>query len=109
MCSNTNTNDLGLTDASCSCGTHAHNSAGATVTGVGLTTHTYEVSGMTCGHCVSSVTEEVSRLDGVSKVDVQLVPGGASLLTVLSAVELDRGAVAAAIDEAGYALAAEPQ
>ena len=107
MCT-TNKNDLGLTDASCSCGSdshsHSHGSADAAVVGAGLTTNTYEVTGMTCGHCVSSVTEEVSRLDGVTNVDVQLVTGGASRVTVSSSDVLDRETVAAAIDEAGYEL-----
>ena len=105
MCT-TNKNDLGLTDASCSCGSdsHSHGSADAAVVGAGLTTNTYEVTGMTCGHCVSSVTEEVSRLDGVTNVDVQLVTGGASRVTVSSTDVLDRETVAAAIDEAGYEL-----
>ncbi|WP_277870967.1 heavy-metal-associated domain-containing protein [Cryobacterium sp. Hh11] len=70
-------------------------------------TRTYEVSGMTCGHCVSSVTAEVSRLSGVKSVDVQLVVGGASRVTVSSTDALDRAAVAAAIDEAGYDLASD--
>ena len=107
MCT-TNKNDLGLTDASCSCGSdshsHSHGSADAAVVGAGLTTNTYEVTGMTCGHCVSSVTEEVSRLDGVTNVDVELVTGGASRVTVSSSDVLDRETVAAAIDEAGYEL-----
>ena len=107
MCT-TNKNDLGLTDASCSCGSdsdsHSHGSADTAVVGAGLTTNTYEVTGMTCGHCVSSVTEEVSRLDGVTNVDVELVTGGASRVTVSSSDVLDRETVAAAIDEAGYEL-----
>jgi copper chaperone len=40
------------------------------------TTTTYSVTGMTCSHCVAAVTEEVSRLDGVSAVDIDLNPGG---------------------------------
>ncbi|WP_276309402.1 heavy-metal-associated domain-containing protein [Cryobacterium aureum] len=71
--------------------------------------HTYEVSGMTCGHCVFSVTEEVSRVDGVKNVDVQLIVGGASRVTVSSTDALDHEAVAAAIDEAGYALMSVPR
>jgi copper chaperone CopZ len=63
------------------------------------------VTGMTCGHCVSSVTEELSELAGVQGVDVALVKGGVSTVTVTSAQPLDDAAVRAAIDEAGYALA----
>ena len=62
------------------------------------------VSGMTCGHCVSSVTEELSAIDGVENVVVELNVGGASKVTVASSAALDREAVHAAIDEAGYEL-----
>jgi copper chaperone len=65
---------------------------------------TYEVSGMTCSHCVMSVTEEVSQLDGVREVRVDLIAGGVSTVTVDSTDVLDRDAVAAAVDEAGYQL-----
>lgn len=67
----------------------------------------YGVSGMTCGHCVGSVTTEVGRLAGAENVTVDLVPGGVSTVSVESAAPLDREAVAAAIDEAGYELVAE--
>ncbi|WP_432541008.1 heavy-metal-associated domain-containing protein [Kineococcus sp. SYSU DK002] len=62
----------------------------------------FGVSGMTCGHCVAAVTEEVSALPGVESVHVDLVAGGTSTLTITSASPLDRSAVAAAVDEAGY-------
>ena len=72
-----------------------------------MTTTTYVVSGMTCEHCVHAVTEELSALQGVSRVQVDLVPGGQSLVTVTSEAELSEHAVAAALDEAGdYRLAA---
>ena len=61
----------------------------------------YTVTGMTCGHCASSVTEELSELPGVTDVAVDL-PTGA--VTVTSATELDRSSVAAAVTEAGYQL-----
>jgi copper ion binding protein len=67
-----------------------------------MTETTYQVQGMTCGHCVSAVTEELTRLDGVSEVQVDLAGGR---VTVASAAPLARDAVAAAIDEAGYELA----
>ena len=70
-----------------------------------MSTTTYPVTGMTCGHCVTSVTEEVSALPGVPGVDIDLVPGGTSQVTVTSQEPLDRTAVAAAVDEAGYQLA----
>jgi copper chaperone len=62
---------------------------------------TYTVSGMTCGHCVSSVRAEVSQISGVTEVNVDLV-GGA--VTVTSEAPLDEDAIRAAVDEAGYAL-----
>ena len=68
------------------------------------TTTTYSVAGMTCSHCVSAVTEEVSRLDGVAGVDVDLHAGGESRVTVTSTAPLPVGAVREAIDEAGYTL-----
>ena len=68
------------------------------------TTTTYLVSGMTCGHCVSAVAEKVGKLDGVSGVDVDLVPGGQSRVTVTSTTTLSASAVAEAVDEAGYDL-----
>lgn len=64
------------------------------------TTHgsrTYAVSGMTCAHCVASVTEEVSEVAGVERVEVDLDAGA---LVVSGRVE-DR-AVLAAVEEAGY-------
>jgi copper chaperone CopZ len=70
-----------------------------------MSTTTYPVTGMTCGHCVTSVTEEVSALPGVTGIDIDLVPGGTSQVTVTSQEPLDRTAVAAAVDEAGYQLA----
>jgi copper chaperone len=68
------------------------------------TTATYTVSGMTCGHCVSAVTQELTRLDGVSGVDVDLVAGGESRVTVTSAAPLAQDTVRDAVDEAGYDL-----
>ena len=68
-------------------------------------TDTYRVNGMTCEHCVAAVTEELSALDGVSAVDIDLVAGGTSTVTVTSAAPLDHTLVAAAVDEAGYELA----
>ncbi len=69
----------------------------------GVTT-VLQVTGMTCGHCVASVTEELGALAGVSSVEVDLVPGGSSAVSVTSATELDPRAVEAAVEEAGYTL-----
>ena len=65
-------------------------------------TATYTVTGMTCRHCVASVTEEVSEVPGVTTVDVDLESGA---VTVTSEQPLDDAAVRAAVEEAGYALA----
>ena len=65
-------------------------------------TQTYTVTGMTCGHCVASVTEEVQEIPGVENVDVELETGA---VTVTSADAIDDGAVKAAVEEAGYQLA----
>ena len=67
-------------------------------------TTTIQVTGMTCGHCVSAVTEELNQLPGVTDVVVDLVEGGTSAVTVRSEQPLDDAAVAAAVDEAGYEL-----
>ena len=64
----------------------------------------YLVTGMTCGHCVASVIEEVSLVHGVSAVTVDLVVGAASTVHVTSATEPATADIRAAIDEAGYEL-----
>jgi len=63
---------------------------------------TYTVTGMTCEHCVSAVTEEVSKIDGVTNVAVDL-PSGA--VTVTSGQKVGDDEIRAAVDEAGYTLA----
>jgi copper chaperone CopZ len=66
-----------------------------------MTTQTYAVTGMTCGHCASAVTSELLALDDVNEVNVDLVAGGTSSVTVTSRQPLDRHQVADALDEAG--------
>ena len=71
-----------------------------------MTTQTYSVTGMTCGHCVHAVTSELTSLGGVNDVHVDLVAGGTSTVTVASSQPLEDSQVAAALDEAGeYRLA----
>ncbi|MFI8289473.1 copper chaperone [Streptomyces sp. ms191] len=65
------------------------------------TTTAYAVTGMSCGHCRTAVTDAVGALDGVTSVDVD-VPGG--LVTVTTGGAPDDTAIAAAIDDAGYTL-----
>jgi copper chaperone len=68
-----------------------------------MTEKTYTVTGMTCDHCVRSVTEEVSALDGVARVSVDLPTGK---VTVASDKEVGVAEVRAAVEEAGYQLTA---
>jgi copper chaperone CopZ len=68
-----------------------------------MSTATFTVTGMTCGHCVSSVQEEVSEVPGVRDVRVELETG---LLTVSAEGEVDAAAVRAAVAEAGYQVSA---
>ncbi len=71
-----------------------------------MSTMTYPVTGMTCGHCVSAVLTEVKQIPGVTDVSVDLVAGGTSSVTVASQAPLAESDVAAALDEAGdYTLA----
>ena len=69
-----------------------------------MTTTEYQVTGMTCGHCVASVKEEFSALEGVESVEVDLNKGGVSTVTVVSAETLPADAATAAVTEAGYEL-----
>ena len=69
-----------------------------------MTTTTYDVTGMTCGHCVAAVTNEITALPGVTGVSIELKPGASSQVTVVSDSPLDIAAVRAAVDEAGYKL-----
>jgi copper chaperone len=107
MCSTTTTNgDLGLTDknSTCACSTDAHGHDGTATASSSAPTADYLVAGMTCSHCVASVTQELGALQGVEAVSVELNAGGTSKVTVSSATPLDADAVRAAIDEAGYSL-----
>lgn len=70
-----------------------------------LNTSTVSVTGMTCEHCVSAVTEEISALPGVTAVEVELAPEGTSTVRITAEQEVGREALEEALDEAGdYAL-----
>lgn len=72
------------------------------------TTTSYAVEGLTCGHCASAVTEEVMALDSVTSVDVQLVAGATSTVSVMSSTQLDVADLQRALSEAGdYRLVSE--
>lgn len=70
------------------------------------TVREHGVTGLTCGHCVTAVVEEVEAIDGVREARVDLAVGGTSRLTVAAERPIDREALVAAIAEAGdgYAL-----
>nr|WP_039742017.1 heavy metal-associated domain-containing protein [Salinibacterium sp. PAMC 21357] len=99
--------DLGLTDGSdCSC--CATSSAPAREPDSGAYETEVLVQGMTCSHCVASVTEELGSLDGVLGVTVALVSDGVSTATVSSSIALEPERVRSAIEDAGYSLATTP-
>jgi len=100
-------NELGLTDKNhaCSCGSDSHAKAPSPISGDAIREH-YFVDGMTCGHCVSSVTEELSALDGVGAVNVDLNAGGTSRIMVVSSAPVPVADIRAAVTAAGYALVA---
>ena len=72
---------------------------------MGTQTINVGVQGMTCEHCVRSVTEEVSAIPGVTDVSIELVNGGTSRVTISATEPIGDEAIAAAIDEAGYVIA----
>lgn len=100
--------DLGLKDTSsagCSCCATPASAADTPVAASSAVTEEVLVSGLTCAHCVSSVTEALTGIAGVSSVTVDLHPGGASLVTINSSTPISSSAVKAAVEEAGYTLA----
>ena len=66
-----------------------------------MTTSVWQVAGMTCDHCERSVREELTELPGVREVTADHITGR---VEVTSTEPLDRAAVAAAVEEAGYSL-----
>jgi copper chaperone len=99
--------DLGLkgTNHTCNCGNDNQAAAVAHLSDNAIRDH-YFVEGMTCSHCVASVTEEVSALAGVDSVSVELHAGGASKIMVVSSMPIDADFIRAAVTEAGYSLVA---
>ncbi|MFI5086377.1 MAG: heavy-metal-associated domain-containing protein [Actinomycetales bacterium] len=67
---------------------------------------TVSISGMTCGHCVSSVMEELKSLKGVEDVTVDLNAGGISTATITSHLTLSPEEIGEAVAEAGYLVVA---
>ncbi|MFF2318060.1 heavy-metal-associated domain-containing protein [Arthrobacter sp. NPDC058097] len=64
------------------------------------------VSGMTCGHCVSAVSEELEALDGVEDIDIDLNAGGITTVTITSTQKLSPSEIGEAVAEAGYLVVA---
>lgn len=64
--------------------------------------NTFVVEGMTCQHCATSVTEEISEIGGVTGVDVDVATGR---VVVTSETPVEESAVSDAVAEAGYRLA----
>ncbi|QHC57793.1 heavy metal-associated domain-containing protein [Rathayibacter sp. VKM Ac-2760] len=105
--------DLGLTakgaaggcgsEGGCACG--GHDSAHSSHSSSAATSQSFGVAGMTCEHCVRSVTEELAAYPEVHSVDVSLAPDGVSRVTVGSSRPLGREEIAAAVADAGYRLA----
>lgn len=91
-------------DCGCGCGTTTSPAASGqpiSSKGTAMTTQTFSVTGMTCGHCEQAVSSELKALDGVTDVSIELVSGGASSVTVSSSQPLDQTRVASALNEAG--------
>ena len=95
-------------ESGCNCGCGTASNEGLTITArptdepATASSVTLQVDGMTCGHCVSSVTEELTEIPGVSGVEVSLVAGGTSTVTATAPVESSD--LEAAVAEAGYEL-----
>jgi copper chaperone len=66
------------------------------------TTTSFTVTGMTCGRCVAAVTDEISKVENVTSVNVDLPTG---VVTVTSEGPIDPAAIEGAVDEAGYGVA----
>jgi copper chaperone CopZ len=79
---------------------------GAAMSTTSPTTTTVSVSGMTCGHCVSAVSEELEALAGVEAVDIELNAGGVSTVTITSSNDLSPSEIGEAVAEAGYLVVA---
>ena len=112
MCNPTpSTTELGLTDKNhvCSRGSDDHTNAPSEAVEAAMDAtirEHYLVNGMTCSHCVASVSEELSAVDGVESVSVDLKVAGASRIMLVSSKPVPVDDVRAAVSEAGYSLVA---
>ena len=62
------------------------------------------VDGMTCDHCVNAVTEEISKIPGVTEVKIDLHVGEISQVAINAGIEISYADIAAAVEEAGYSI-----
>ena len=70
-----------------------------------MTTSTFKITGLTCDHCVNAIKEEVGEIAGVTNIEVELVKGGKSTLTIQADRALTKADIAPAIEEAGESYA----
>lgn len=96
--------------SSCGCGCGSNSNEGLTITTqrceetMNQNIITLKIDGMTCGHCVSSVTEELNEVPGVSNIEIVLAAGGTSTATVTTNSAVENSVLEAAVTEAGYTL-----
>ncbi len=109
MCGSPTIDNLALRDvnASCSCCSSEAAAEEPRKAANVEVSESFLVTGMTCGHCVASVRGELSEVAGVTAVEVDLVAGGTSRVTVSSESPLNPSAIDAAVREAGYELVAQ--
>ncbi|MHA7275791.1 heavy-metal-associated domain-containing protein [Arthrobacter sp. Hz1] len=97
--------DLTLTDTSSGCACCApQDSEPTSVPAADSISASYDVAGLTCGSCASRVTSAVEVIEGVTDVEIDLVSGGTSTVTVLSNEPVPAAFVRAAVEQAGYRL-----
>ena len=64
-----------------------------------------KVAGMTCGHCVNAVTEELSKISGVTGVNIELNTDGPTPVNIVADIDISDADITAAVEEAGYTIA----
>lgn len=69
-----------------------------------MTSKIINVDGMTCDHCVKAVTEEISKIPGVTEVNIDLHAGEISPVTITAGDEISDADIATAVEEAGYSI-----
>ncbi|GAA3325943.1 heavy-metal-associated domain-containing protein [Paeniglutamicibacter sulfureus] len=101
-------NESGSGCGGCGCGSNSNE--GLTITAkpseetMNQNNITLKIDGMTCSHCVSSVTEELNEVPGVSNVEIILAAGGTSTAVITTTSAIENSVLEAAVTEAGYTL-----